>query len=188
MAKKNYYVDNAELVEALREYRRLLAEAEAQGKKKPKIPEYVGKCFILIAENYATKPGFAKYPCRDDMVLDAIENCVRAAGNFDPDLTPFAFSYFSKCVWWSFLRTIKSEKRELATKYKYAQHIGYTENSDGIDEDGNPVAQFELYENIVEFIEKFDKSEDVKKQKIIENKRQKDLKINKKNLENFVEE
>ena len=56
--------------------------SEEAGDLTPQITEYIGECFILIAERLSTRPNFINYSFRDEMVGDAIENCLIAAKNF----------------------------------------------------------------------------------------------------------
>ena len=60
-------------------------EAEDTDQSKPPVTEYIGECFLLIAERLSTRPNFVNYPFRDEMIGDAIENCLMYAANFDPE-------------------------------------------------------------------------------------------------------
>ena len=50
------YVDNQELYDALVEYKKKLNEAENAGKKKPKLPDYIGECILKIASRLSYRP------------------------------------------------------------------------------------------------------------------------------------
>ena len=67
MSAKINYVDNRRLLAVLIEYQEKQARALAEGKKRPRIPEYVGECVLLIAERLSTKYQFANYQYREDM-------------------------------------------------------------------------------------------------------------------------
>ena len=58
MAKKNHYVNNADFLKALTEYKKACRKAKREGLPKPNIPDYIGKCLMLIAENLSHKPNF----------------------------------------------------------------------------------------------------------------------------------
>jgi len=73
---------------------------------------------MLIAEGLSHKPGFINYPFRDDMVGDAIENCVRYAHNFDSDKYSNPFAYFTQICYYAFIRRIGKEKKQLYVKMK----------------------------------------------------------------------
>lgn len=112
-----HYVDNDALYRTLKAWKQAKNEAKEQGKPPPRVPESVGRDIMLIAQNYATQRSFAQYPFITDMIYDAVENCIRYIDNYDPDKTnPFA--YFSTIIYYSFLRTIKKERKALYLKYK----------------------------------------------------------------------
>jgi hypothetical protein len=45
MAKKNHYVNNADFLKALTEYKKACRKAKREGLPKPNIPDYIGKSF-----------------------------------------------------------------------------------------------------------------------------------------------
>ncbi len=60
-----HYIDNKTFFEAIKQYRDSIKQAEAEGKPKPIIPNYIGKCILLIANRLATKPNFINYSYKD---------------------------------------------------------------------------------------------------------------------------
>ena len=50
MAKTKHYVNNADFLEALVKYRADIQIAEEKGEEKPPLPDYIGECFLLIAQ------------------------------------------------------------------------------------------------------------------------------------------
>ena len=175
MAKKNHYINNADFLASMVEYRKKLAEAKKQNKSKPKLPNYVGECFMKIAENLSHKPNFLSYTFRDEMIGDAIENCVMYADNFDPEKSNNPFAYFTQITYYAFLRRIQKEKKQLYVKYKATESAGVLDEFElNENEEGN-FRQFELYENISTFIENFEKAKKEKKDKKL-------------NLEKFVDD
>ena len=72
--KKAHYVDNKQLYAVMVEYKKAVNESEESGDIKPQIPNYVGRCLLQIANRLATKPNFANYTFKDDMISDGIEN------------------------------------------------------------------------------------------------------------------
>ena len=85
MARKRNYVNNPDLLQALIDYKALCKEAEDAGDKNPQVPEYIGKCILLIATRLATKPNFSGYSYKEEMISDGIENCLQYIHNFDPE-------------------------------------------------------------------------------------------------------
>jgi hypothetical protein len=112
------YVNNAEFLEALNNYKQSVAEAESLGLPKPRVPEYIGECILKITENIAKRPNFSGYTFKEDMIGDAIENCLLYLHNFDQESSKNAFGYFSKIVWYAFLRRIEKESTETYVKFK----------------------------------------------------------------------
>ena len=90
--KKQHYVNNADLFDAMVEYKNSVAEAEKLGNKKPRVPMFVGESIMKIATHLAFRPNFANYTFREEMVSDGIENCLQYIDNFDPNKSknPFA--------------------------------------------------------------------------------------------------
>lgn len=172
---KNHYIDNKVFLAEMSKYREAVEAAKEQGKKKPEIPRFAAEAFMKIAENLSHKPNFLSYSFRDEMVADAIENCVRYASNFDPKKSSNPFAYFTQVTYYAFLRRILKEKKELYVKYKATEQSGIMDEFEQLESDDGQNRQFELYANISEFIENFEKSKKEKKLKKI-------------NLEKFVEE
>jgi len=123
MSKKtNHYIDNKEFYEAMCEWKLEIHDAEDQGEEtRPPISEYIGTCFIKIAEHLAQKPNFTNYPYKDEMINDSIENCLMYAHNFDPKKSKNPFSYFTQIIYYAFLRRIEKEKKQNYIKYKLAE-------------------------------------------------------------------
>jgi hypothetical protein len=78
-----HYVNNKEFSSAVVDYVKKASEATTAGKEPPRISDYIGECFMKIAEGLSHKPSYIRYSFRDEMVMDAVENCVKAIANFD---------------------------------------------------------------------------------------------------------
>mgnify|MGYP005816415841 CR=1 FL=1 len=118
MSKSNHYIDNKVFFEAMVEWKKLVIEAEDCGDVKPPVTEYIGKCFLDIAEHLSRRPNFINYPYREEMVGDGIENCLMYAHNFNPEKSKNPFSYFTQIIYYAFLRRIEKEKKQAYVKYK----------------------------------------------------------------------
>lgn len=112
----DHYVNNSELKEALIEYARLRDEALAAGKEKPPVQNYVASCFLKIARGLGSKHNFRNYSYLDDMISDAVYTCLKNIDCFDASRGTSAFAYFTQCVYFSFLGSIKDEKKKEQTK------------------------------------------------------------------------
>ena len=141
MAKRKrseHYVNNKEFLAALIRHRENIEIAEIQGKEKPRIPRYIGECFLKIATHLSFKPNFVNYMFKEDMISDGIENCVQYIHNFNPEKSQNPFAYFTQIIHYAFLRRIQKEKKQLEIKNKILEKTGYEQvfERDTLD-DGN---------------------------------------------------
>jgi len=118
---------------------------------------------MKIAENLSHKPNFLSYTFRDEMVADAIENCVMYVDNFDPGKSSNPFAYFTQITYYAFLRRIQKEKKQLYVKYKATESAGVLDEFELNENDDGTFRQFVLYENISEFIENYEVAKNNKK-------------------------
>jgi hypothetical protein len=63
------------------------------------------------------------------MVMDAVENCLKAIENYNLEVAtrtgkPNAFAYFTQIAWYAFLRRIQKEKKQQDIKLKYLSESG----------------------------------------------------------------
>jgi len=127
MAKKKeeskHYIDNKQFLAALVEYKKEVNRAKKNNDERPQVPDYIGDCFIKIANHLAYKSNFINYSFREDMILDAIENCLIYMDNFDPKKSSNPFAYFTQITYYAFLRRIQKEKKHLQTKYRYIESL-----------------------------------------------------------------
>ena len=127
MSKKNteYYVNNKDFLEAITVFKNKVREAEEQEKTRPRIPHYIGDCFLKIATHLSYKPNFVNYTFREDMISDGVENCVQYINNFDPEKSKNPFAYFTQIIYYAFLRRIQKEKRQNDIKQKILEKTGF---------------------------------------------------------------
>ena len=123
--KKQHYVDNQEFLAAIIKYKEQVRIAEERGKPKPRVNNYIGGCFLKIANHLSYRPNFINYMYKDDMVCDGIENCIQYIDNFDPSKSKNPFAYFTQIVYYAFLRRIAKEKRQMDIKDKILEKSGY---------------------------------------------------------------
>ena len=136
--RSEHYVNNKEFLAALIRHRENIEIAEIQGKDKPRIPRYIGECFLKIATHLSFKPNFVNYMFKEDMISDGIENCVQYIHNFNPEKSQNPFAYFTQIIHYAFLRRIQKEKKQLEIKNKILEKTGYEQvfERDTLD-DGN---------------------------------------------------
>ena len=119
----NNYINNKEFYQMLIEYKEQCKIAEEKGEPTPRVPENIGHCFYMIATRLGTKWKFSGYTYREEMVSDALENCVVAVHNFDPTKSKNPFAYFTQIIYYAFLRRIEKEKKQTFVKYKSLEHF-----------------------------------------------------------------
>lgn len=115
---KPHYVNNADFLVAIKEYKDRVLEAEAAGESKPRVPEYIGDCLLKIATHLSYKSNFINYTYREDMILDGVENCLQYIDNFDPSKSSNPFAYFTQIIYYAFIRKIQKEKKQTYVKNK----------------------------------------------------------------------
>tara|TARA_Y100000034_G_scaffold120693_1_gene163943 strand:+ start:10 stop:630 length:621 start_codon:yes stop_codon:yes gene_type:complete len=122
-SKSNHYVDNERFLKELIKYHNAIKRAKTD--KRPKMPAYLGECFMLIAEHLSYRPNFINYPYRDEMISDGVENCLQYVDRFDPKKSQNPFAYFTQIIFYAFLRRIQKEKKQMHIKYRVAEQQGY---------------------------------------------------------------
>ena len=116
-----HYVDNQRFLEEISEYQKFRIDAKDKGEEPPPCPEYIGECFLKIANRLSYRPNFINYAFREDMISDGIENCVQYMNNFNPEKSKNPFSYFTQIIYYAFLRRIEKEKKQNYIKFKLAE-------------------------------------------------------------------
>ena len=124
-----HYVNNKEFSQAVVDYVNSVNKAKAEGREADKIPEYIGLCFLKISEGLSHKPNFIRYTYREEMVMDAVENCIKAIMNYNVAAAtrtgmPNAFAYFTQICYFAFIRRIIKEKKQQDIKFRYIEHAG----------------------------------------------------------------
>jgi DNA-binding transcriptional regulator GbsR (MarR family) len=127
--EKPHYVNNKQFSQSVVDYVMSVNEAREKMQDEPKITEYIGSCFLKIAEGLSHKPNFVGYTYREEMVMDAVENCIKAIMNYDVKKAtrtglPNAFAYFTQITYFAFLRRIAKEKKQQDIKEKYMDFAG----------------------------------------------------------------
>jgi hypothetical protein len=140
-SKRPHYVNNKQFSQAVVDYVIHVKECEKDGLSKPVVPNYIAECFLKICEGLSHKANFVRYTYREEMVMDAVENCLKAINRFDPEAATRsgnlnAFAYFTQISWYAFLRRIQNEKRQQDIKMKYISEAAIEDflvNGENID-------------------------------------------------------
>lgn len=170
--KAVHYVDNVKFLQEMILYRNACFEAKEQGVLEPQISEYVGECFLKIANRLSFRPNFINYAFREDMISDGIENCVQYIRNFDPARSKNPFAYFTQIIYYAFIRRIQKEKKQLYIKYKQMEDTASLHDNIELSEqdkyDGNYNQEMMTQDqksSMYDFIGNFEDSKKKKKKK-----------------------
>jgi hypothetical protein len=140
--QKPHYVNNKEFSLSVVEYVKLVNEAQANGTQLPVVTDYIATCFLKIAQGLSHKANFIRYTYREEMVMDAVENCLKAITNYNIEAAtrtgkPNAFAYFTQICYYAFLRRLAKEKKQQDIKFKYIEKAGIEDFIMGADVDGH---------------------------------------------------
>lgn len=129
---KPHYVNNKQFSFAIVEYVTSVNIAKASCTEIPIVPNYIALCFLKIAEGLSHKSNFIRYTYREEMVMDAVENCLKAIYNYNIDTItrtgmPNAFAYFTQICYYAFLRRIEKEKKQQDIKLRWIERAGFEE-------------------------------------------------------------
>ena len=123
--KPEHYVNNKEFLQAMILYKRSVNKAKRTKIIKPSVPDYIGECFLKIANHLSYRPNFINYTYRDDMISDGIENCLQYLNNFNPRKSNNPFAYFTQIIYYAFVRRIQKEKKQVTIKHRMIQEANY---------------------------------------------------------------
>jgi len=142
---KPHYVNNRDFSYSVVDYVQSCIDADASDEVRPKVTDYIATCFMKICEGLSHKPNFIRYTYRDEMVMDGVENCLRAIHNYNIDAAtrtgkPNAFSYFTQIAFFAFVRRITREKKQADIKVQFLEQADVEQFITGIDAN-SPVDQ-----------------------------------------------
>ena len=187
-----HYVNNADFSQAVVEYVQTVQEAKENDQQLPIVPDYIAQCFLRIAEGLSHKSNFIRYTYREEMVMDAVENCLKAIENYDIAAAtrtgkPNAFAYFTQITWYAFLRRIAKEKKQQDVKLKYLTASGienFIDNELGDEMSAQVVGAF--VDTLRDRIDKVRHTDSEVKELVKEEKKQRKVKMADSNLSEFM--
>lgn len=139
-SERPHYVNNKDFSNAVVEYCISCREAEEANEPTPVVTDYIATCFLKISEGLSHKSNFVRYTYREEMVMDAVENCLKAIRNYNVENAtrsgkPNAFGYFTQIAWFAFIRRIQKEKKVQDAKLRYIAESALDEFMVSADED-----------------------------------------------------
>jgi len=162
MKKKatQHYVDNKKFLEAMIIHKEKVKKAIENNKTKPDVTNYIGECFLKIANHLSYRPNFINYTYRDDMISDGIENCLQYMNNFNPEKSTNPFAYFTQIIYYAFIRRIQKEKKQSLVKQKMIANAGVENIMDQHEGDDS-----QYRSQLLDFLQRNQKIEEPEKKK-----------------------
>ena len=189
---KPHYVNNREFSLSVVEYVKGVERAKEDCTEIPIVTDYIASCFLKIAEGLSHKSNFIRYTYREEMVMDAVENCLKAIHNYDIEAAtrtglPNAFAYFTQICYYAFLRRIAKEKKQQEVKFKYIENASI---EDFIHYDASMVGEAHEVERMFvdELRDRIDKIRgvDTKVKEFAKEEKEREKEAKKKGLELFM--
>lgn len=145
---KPHYVNNKLFSQSVVDYVNSVKLAEAENRDPPKVTDYIAECFMKIATGLSHKSNFIRYTYKEEMIMDAVENCLKAIHNYNIEAAtrtgnPNAFAYFTQICYFAFIRRITKEKKQQDIKFKFIEQCGI---EDFIHQDENNVDDYQVSE------------------------------------------
>ena len=169
--KTEHYVDNKKFLAEMVKYKEMCAKAEKRGRRQPPITNYMGECFLKIANHLSYRPNFINYTYKDDMISDGIENCLQYVSNFNPEKSNNPFAYFTQIIYYAFIRRIQKEKKQTEIKQRLIMKSGIQEYETQEGDDTNYTNSY------VDYMQKNSVEEKPKKEKKVKKKTVKKLEL-----------
>jgi DNA-directed RNA polymerase specialized sigma24 family protein len=151
--RKRNYVNNRDLYEAMIDYIDKYNKNISEGKQPPQLTKYITDCLLQICTNLGKKPNFYNYTYKQDMIADAICDCIAGAKNFDPEKTENPFAYFTQIAWNAYLRRIKEEKKQTYIKHKNYIQSGLIAEIEGDPANASQIKTNEFSDEVIKSFE-----------------------------------
>jgi len=171
--KDNHYIDKAEFHREMVEFKTNPKNiARVKAGERPIVPESIAKKILMLCEKHTYNHKFGdRFPFRDEMMLDAVETCIRYIWNYDHNKYDNPFGYFNLIASRDFIKRIKKEKKMFEKKVMYVQNLGVLDefvSSGSLDDDSfvDETQLVDLKENIQKYYDyEVTKPEKLKKKK-----------------------
>jgi DNA-directed RNA polymerase specialized sigma subunit len=118
-----YYIDKKELMDEF-------VKSKEQGKMTNKFGEMV----MLMAKKLGNSSRFCGYTYIDDMEATAIMHVCRSWQSYDPEKSPQIFSYYTQCIWNTFLQILKTEKKQRNVRDAIMLSVGLNPSDTFLDD------------------------------------------------------
>lgn len=146
--ERPHYVSNKDLYQAYIDWYKEILEV-SDGEDIPQMPRYIAESIMKICTKLSYRPNFINYSYRDEMVSDAIENCIKTARNFNPAKSDNPFSFITTIAFNAFLRRIEMEKKQSYVKGRLLEELPI-EDLMNIDDHDDDTAQ--MHRQFVDYL------------------------------------
>jgi DNA-directed RNA polymerase specialized sigma24 family protein len=102
----------------------LLLPAVIESRKIGKISSELAGYLLMLATRYASKPSFANYSFREDMVAEALADLCKNALKFNPEKSNNPFAFYTSCIHNSFLGYLNLEKKQRKIRDQMLVELG----------------------------------------------------------------
>jgi len=154
MKQKKYYVSNKDLYVAMCDYHKKVKEAKENGTLKPRVPEYIGQCIMLIGKRLSTKPNFGRYSYTEELVGDGVLACIRYIDNFNPEKSTNPFAYFTQIMVHAFVGRLNGEQKQAYDKARLMKDVTETASDFGVDNMDSESTDSDPVNNVIEAFER----------------------------------
>lgn len=159
--ESSHYISNKDLYNEFVKWHEAIKLAEINNKPEPLAPNSIGKGILQIAENFSKKNNWRNnFKYKDELVGDAVLNCILYLKKFNVEKSQNPFSYFTQTCYYSFLKTIQREKIEDYVKHKSMLNsmlVAELQNLGGEEIDELVLAEFDYnQEGVDDFIKDFE--------------------------------
>ena len=156
-----YYLSKDEMHKALVDYKEQCEKATELGHELPGVSDYLGGCFLRIAQGMAMKYNFRGYSFVNDMIGDGLMVCLKYVRSYDPGrrnadtgAKTSPLSYFSQAIHFAFVNRIKLEAKQSRVKRALIYSADLDSFTTQVDDDA---ADYRV--NLTEFISGLGKEE-----------------------------
>lgn len=131
------YIDKAEMLKEIADYRELCRQAREELKEKPPVSNSLMTKFFMMTNGIGRRPNFSGYSYLDEMKSRALYACFKKANYFDPEKSANPFGYYSRVIWREFINVIKEEEKQSYIKakafYNHEASFSAMEQDDDVD-------------------------------------------------------
>lgn len=118
-AEDQFYVSNIKLLQEYIDWFGHIKVAQEEGIEEPEIPPYVIESMMRIASRLSYRPNFINYSYREDMIGDALIDCIKYARKFNPNKVLYKIKIRDVVGVFKVKDIIKGEDSKYTGKVKY---------------------------------------------------------------------